>query len=118
MQLAGHPVIGMSWEGFVLENIINHLPWRSTPFFYRTAKGAEIDLIVENGDGTVWAIEIKRSLSAKVRKGFYTAYDDIKPDRAFVVHSGDDRYPLSKNVEAISLYELINEMQKNPADYL
>ncbi|MCP4935350.1 MAG: ATP-binding protein, partial [bacterium] len=81
IQLAGHPVVGMSWEGFVLENILNVLPWRSNAFFYRTAKGAEIDLVIEQGDGSIWALEVKRSLSAKAQKGFYIACEDIQPSR-------------------------------------
>nr|WP_282183644.1 DUF4143 domain-containing protein [Thiothrix fructosivorans] len=92
VQLAGHPVVGMSWEGFVLENLLAVLPWRSSAFFYRTAKGVEMDLLIERADGSLWAIEIKRSLSAKVERGFYAACEDVKPQRAFVVYAGDDRY--------------------------
>jgi len=105
-QLAGHPVVGMSWEGFVIENLLSVLPWRSIPFFYRTSAGAEIDLVIEHADGSLWAIEIKRSLSAKVEKGFYIACEDLQPARAFVVHAGEDRYPVTNNIEAISLHEL------------
>ena len=105
-QLAGHPVVGMSWEGFVMENLLAVVPWRSVPFFYRTSAGAEIDLVIEHADGALWAIEIKRSLSAKVEKGFYIACEDLQPARSFVVHAGDDRYPVAENIEAISLYEL------------
>ena len=111
VQLAGHPVVGMSWEGFVLENILNALPWRSNAFFYRTAKGAEIDLVIEHGDGSVWAIEVKRSLSAKAQKGFYIACEDIRPSKAFIVHSGEDRYPIDENIEGIGLYTLLKELQ-------
>ena len=113
-QLAGHPIVGMSWEGFVLENLLSVMPGRSTPFFYRTSGGAEIDLVIEHTDGSLWAIEIKRSLSAKVEKGFHIACEDIKPARSFVVHAGEDRYPISENVEAISLYELMKELANDP----
>lgn len=109
-QLAGHPVVGMSWEGFVLETLISVLPWRSSAFFYRTAAGAEIDLVVEHNDGSVWAIEIKRALSAKPRRGFYLACKDIKPARAFVVHASADRYPISETLEAISICQLAEEL--------
>jgi len=112
IQLAGHPVVGVSWEGFVLENILNALPWRSHAFYYRTAKGAEIDLVIEHGDGSLWAIEVKRSLTAKPRKGFYSACEDIKPARSFVVHSGDERYPIGEGVEGIGLRELVAELEK------
>jgi uncharacterized protein len=109
--IVGHPIVGMSWEGFIIENIISALPWRSIPFFYRTAVGAEIDLIIEHADQSLWAIEIKRSLSAKVAKGFYIACNDLKPQKSFVVYAGDDRYPITKNLEAISIIELINELR-------
>ncbi len=99
-------MVGISWESFVIENLLAVLPWRAIPFFYRTAAGAEIDLVIEHADGALWAIEIKRSLSAKVEKGFYIACEDLQPACSFVVHAGEDRYPISENIEAISLYEL------------
>ena len=111
-QLMGHPVVGMSWEGFVVENLLSVRPWRSPAFFYKTSAGAEIDLLIEHKNGTLWAIEIKRSLSAKVEKGFYQACADLKPDRAFIVYAGDDRYPVSDKVEAIGLYEMVQELKK------
>lgn len=111
-QLAGHPVVGLSWEGFVLESLLSVAPWRSSAFFYRTSAGAEIDLVLEHSDGTLWAIEIKRGLSARVERGFHNAYEDLKPARAFLVHAGEDRYPVSEQLEAIGLRELMNELQQ------
>jgi len=111
-QLAGHPVVGMSWEGFILESLLCVPPWRSSAFFYRTSAGAEIDLVLAHNDGTIWAIEIKRSLSAKVARGFHIACEDIKPTRAFLVHAGDDRYPVSEKLEAISVRQLMAELQQ------
>ncbi len=111
-QLAGHPVVGMSWEGFILESLFCVVPWRSSAFFYRTSAGAEIDLVLAHNDGTIWAIEIKRSLSAKVERGFHIACEDIKPTRAFLVHAGDDRYPVSDKLEAISVCQLMAELQQ------
>jgi hypothetical protein len=111
-QLAGHPVVGRSWEGFVLESLLSVLPWRSSAFFYRTSGGAEMDLVLEHNDGSLWAIEVKRSLSAKVERGFHSAYEDIKPERAFLVHAGEDRYPVSANLEAISLLQLMEELRQ------
>jgi predicted AAA+ superfamily ATPase len=115
-QLAGHPVVGLSWEGFVLESLLSVLPWRTSAFFYRTRAGAEIDLVLEHSDGTLWAIEIKRSLSAKVGRGFHTAVEDLKPTRALVVHAGEDRYPVSAQLEAIGLRELMHELQQPPGN--
>ena len=110
-QLAGHPVVGESWEGHVIETLVSVLPPRATPFFYRTSAGAEIDLLIEHNDGTCWAIEIKRSLSARVGRGFHLACADLKPARAFVVHAGDDRYPMSESLEAVSVRGLAAELR-------
>ena len=110
-QLAGHPVVGESWEGYVIETLVSVLPPRAAPYFYRTSAGAEIDLVIEHNDGTRWAIEIKRSLSARVGRGFHLARADLEPARAFVVHAGDDRYPISDTLEAISVRELAAELR-------
>ncbi len=101
--LAGHPVVGNSWEGFVIENLIQAAPARTVPGFYRTVGGAEIDLLLELPGGELWAIEIKRSSAGKPRKGFYQACDDLHPAKKFVVYGGEGRYPLSSDVEAIGL---------------
>ena len=102
----GHPVAGGSWEGFVLENLLAVAPERVKAWFYRTAAGAEVDLVLEMPSGSRWAIEIKRGLAPKLDKGFHHAREDLEPERSFVVYSGDDRYPRSEGVEAIGLGEL------------
>ena len=110
--LAGHPVVGQSWEAFAIEALLSSLQWPSPAFFYRTSAGAEIDLVIEHGDGELWAIEIKRSLSAKVTRGFHLACQDVQPARTFVVHSGEDRFPVSSTVEGIGLPELATELRR------
>ena len=105
-RLAGHPVVGESWEGYVIQTLLCALPPLARPHFYRTSAGAQIDLVIDHPDGERWAIEIKRSLSAKVRRGFRLACEDIKPARAFVVHAGEDRYPVAQDVEGIGVREL------------
>jgi uncharacterized protein len=104
--LLGHPVAGTSWEGFAVENLIRAAPDRAMPSFFRTAAGAEIDLLLDIPGHGLWAIEIKRGLAPKVEKGFYQARADLRPDRSFVVYSGAERYPLREGIEAISLREL------------
>jgi predicted AAA+ superfamily ATPase len=110
--LLGHPVVGASWEGFAIENLINAAPPLTVPGFYRTSGGAEIDLVLELPGGERWAIEVKRSRAAKPGRGFYEACEDLKPAKRFVVHAGVDsgngpsRYPISADVEAIGLLEL------------
>ena len=79
-ELAGHPVVGTSWEGFVIENLLAAAPPRTVPCFYRTAAGAEIDLVLElPGRHGRWAIEIKRGLAVAPGKGFHIAREDIAP---------------------------------------
>ena len=112
VQLSGHPIIGASWEGFVIETLLAATPTTTTAHFYRTAAGAEIDLVLAHRDGTLWSIEIKRSLSAKLTKGARQALADLKPARAFVVHAGDDSFPIADNVEAVSIRALVMELQR------
>jgi len=105
-QLLGHPVVGASWEAFVIETLIAAAPDRATAWFYRTAVGAEIDLILEMPGGGLWAIEIKRSLVPKLERGFYHACADLRPVRKWLVYAGEERYPMRDDVEALSLTEM------------
>lgn len=109
--LSGHPVNGQSYEGFVIENIIANLPENTYPTFYRTASGAEIDLVIDMPTNRKRiAIEVKRSLSPKPDKGFHIACQDIKVTDKYVVYPGKDRYPIGQDTEAISLTELAQEI--------
>ena len=108
--LSGHPVVGLSWEGFVIENLLAATPELTIASFYRTSAGAEVDLVLEIPGHGLWAIEVKRGLSARPEKGFHIACEDLKPVRRFVVNSGDDRYRISKEVEAIGLKDLASEL--------
>ena len=108
--LLGHPVIGKSWEGFVIEKILARLPLHVYPFFYRTSAGAEIDLLLESGLGDYWAIEIKYGKTPKVKKGFHVACDDLGVKRKFVVYSGEDTFSLGNETTVISLPLFLNEM--------
>ena len=111
--LAGHPVVGPSWEGFVIENLLAVAPPRTMASFYRTQAGAEIDLLLEiPGKRGPWAIEIKRGLSPRLGKGFHHAREDVRPERAFVVHPGEERYPVSKEVEAVGLREMMTLVER------
>lgn len=109
--LAGHPVVGSSWEGFVIENLLAAAPRRTQASFYRTVAGAEMDLVLElGGQHGLWAVEVKRSLAPAPTKGFYHAREDLQPARTFIVYAGKDRYPLAEGVEVISLRELAGEL--------
>lgn len=111
-ELLGHPVVGGSWEGFVIENILSVAPSGVQSFYYRTQAGAELDLILEFSGKEKWAIEIKRSSSPMVSKGFHIACDDINPQKRYVVYSGADQFSLGNGVTAISLPDLMQEVVK------
>ncbi|HEY1254470.1 MAG TPA: DUF4143 domain-containing protein, partial [Terracidiphilus sp.] len=104
--LAGHPVVGTSWEGFVVENLLQAAPERTVASFFRTAAGAEIDLLLEIPGHGLWAIEIKLSLTGRPEKGFYIACEDLQPDRRFVVNAGSGSYPIDDRTTAIGVHEL------------
>jgi predicted AAA+ superfamily ATPase len=106
----GHPVVGASWEGFVIENLMSCLPSGVSAWFYRTAAGAEIDLVVERNKQDIWAIEIKRSLAPVVSKGFCLGCDDIDATKRFVVYPGQESFPVGKGVTAVPLTSLMEEL--------
>ncbi len=108
--LLGHPVVGGSWEGFVIENLMAVAGSRVQPYFYRTIGGAEIDLILEWSAKEQWAIEIKRSSAPSLSKGFHIAFQDIKPSKTFVVYAGKDTFSMGKGITAISLPDLMKKI--------
>jgi len=108
--LSGHPVVGASWEGFVIENLIAATPDGTVASFYRTAAGAEIDLVLDIPGRGRWVIDIKRGLSARPDKGFHMARADLGPARGFLVTSASDRYVVAEGVEAIGLVEMMTTL--------
>ncbi len=108
--LLGHPVVGGSWEGFVIDNLLSVMPLGSEAYFYRTTRGAEIDLLIRHIDGRVFAIEIKKSLAPKLERGYYEACKDVNPTDKFVVYQGEEKYPIKQDVFAISLVDMMKEL--------
>lgn len=108
--LLGHPVAGASWEGFVIETLAAAAPAATQTHFYRTAAGAEIDLVLTLPGKRLWAIEIKRSLTPKVERGFYQACEDLSPERRVIVYPGSDRFPLPHGVEVLPLQHAGREL--------
>lgn len=104
--LLAHPVVGQSWECFAIENLLVAAADKAQGYFYRTSGGAEIDLLLAWPDGSLWAVEIKRSLTPKLERGFHAACDDLQPARKYVVYPGRAAYPLYPDIEAIPVAEL------------
>jgi predicted AAA+ superfamily ATPase len=94
-----HALLGLK----TFNDLLAAAPERTVASFYRTAAGAEIDLLLEIPGRGLWAIEVKRSLSGRPEKGFYIACHDLKPDKQFVVNSGLEPYPIDANTVAIGV---------------
>lgn len=107
--LLGHPILGASWEGFVLENIIAATPdWRH--FFYRTATGVELDLIMEKGLRRI-ALECKASIAPKPSKGFWQALDDLTITEAWIIAPINGTYPIEKNVKVSAIANFLRDIK-------
>ena len=109
-QLLGHPIVGPSWEGFVIENLISAAPAGANMWFYRTSAGAEIDLLLDLGPNKLWAVEVKRSLSnPHPTKGFHLACEDVKATRRLVVYPGEEQYRIDPLTDVVSLPALLKQ---------
>ncbi len=111
--VVGHPVVGMSWEGFVIETLLSFAPDRADASFYRSSGGAEIDLILTLPGRAPWAIEVKRSLDPRPRRGFHNACKDVRPEAKFVVYPGNERYRLAEDIEAVTVLDLARRVARS-----
>lgn len=111
--LLSNPVLGKSWEGFVLENIHAVLPRRAETYFYRTAAGAEIDLVIKMPSSEIWTVEIKYGVSPKLGKHYSKTCDDVGASRKYVVYGGDDEFPVGDDVSIISVPKFMGEIQSD-----
>lgn len=109
--LLGHPVVGGSWEGFCIETLIAAAPTGTEPFFYRTAAGAELDLVLRLPGDDIWAIEIKRTTAPKVSRGFHLAVNDIKADRKILVYAGKHEVPAGDDLRAMPLATIVDQLR-------
>jgi predicted AAA+ superfamily ATPase len=105
-----HPVAGGSWEGWVIENLLACAPPNTQASYYRTAVGAEIDLLLELPGGALWAVEIKRSSAPTVSRGYHIACDDVGATRRLVVSSATQRFPMAGGLEHVPLPELMQQL--------
>lgn len=108
--LLAHPVVGGSWEGWIIENLLACVPPQTQASYYRTAVGAEIDLLLELPGNKVWAIEIKRSSAPTVTRGFHVACNDVAATRRIVVSSANTKFPMAGDIEHLPLLVLMQEL--------
>ena len=105
--LMGHPCVGSSWEGWVIEQILAMAPPNWRPWFYRTSGGAEIDLIIERpGRAPFLVFEVKYSMAPSASKGFWTAMSDLGLEEGYVVSPCDEQYPLGHGVSTLPIHRL------------
>jgi hypothetical protein len=110
--LLSNPVVGKSWEGFAIENILSVLPLGAEAYFYRTAAGAEIDLVLKFSSRELWAVEIKKGTAPKITRGFQRACEDVQATQKYVVYGGDDEFPVKHDTTVVSLQNLMTRLQK------
>lgn len=109
--LAGHPKVGASWEGFLIKEIIERLNARVEEcFFWSTHSGAEIDLLIVSGQKR-FGFEVKRTASPRLTRSMTTALTDLELDRIDVVHAGEATFLLSEKVRAVAARDLLEQIQ-------
>ncbi len=111
--LLSNPVLGKSWEGFVIENIHSVLPSRAETYFYRTAAGAEIDLVIKMPSSEIWAIEIKYGVAPKIGKHYSQTCDDVGATHKYILYGGQDEFPVGSDVKIISLSGLMERLHSS-----
>ena len=110
-----HPIVGPSWEGFVIETLLGSAPYPNHASYYRSAGGAGIDLVLElPGRQRPWAIEIKRTRAPQraIGRGFHSARADVNPERSFLVYAGERRQSLAHGIEALGVRELAKILRR------
>lgn len=109
-ELAGHFKLGASWEGFVIEQIIQHLGARPEEcYFWATHAGAELDLLITRGQKRL-GFEIKRTSAPHLTPSMRSAQEDLELTRLMVIHAGADTFPLTRRVEALSFPRLLHDL--------
>ncbi len=110
--LLTHPVVGGSWEGYVGEQLRSVLGAGVELFHYRTAKQHEIDYVCHHPKLGLLGFEVKRSNAPSLSASFYTAVEDIGPDKVYVVTPSTQRHPIGERVEVLGLREVLSVLTR------
>lgn len=105
--LHGHPKLGKSWEGYVIEQICQLIDDRYQAYFYRTHQGAEIDLVLVKGGSPQVSIEVKYGGNPSIPKGFYIATEDLGTQSNFVITMNGEDYLASEQIRTCNLYTFL-----------
>lgn len=106
-ELYGNPSVGNSWEGFVIEQIIQLLPDIISPYYYRTHHGSEGDLVLVKGLKPIAIAEIKLSNAPGVSKSLYNSISDLKTKYNFIITPESDDYITKDNIRICSLMKFL-----------
>jgi predicted AAA+ superfamily ATPase len=109
--IEGHPKLGASWEGFIIDQLLQQLGVSpDETYHWRTHQGAELDLLVVRG-GLRLGFEVKRTVAPTLTPSMRSAMHDLKLKSLTVVHAGDRTFPLSKQVQAVAFRDVLNEIR-------
>ena len=109
--LFGHPIMGASWEGFVLESIVPRLKPSVSASYYRSASGDEIDLVLSRGEMRI-AVECKASKAPRLSQGNARGLEIVQPQRAYVAAPVAEQYPIGDGWVVLSVMELLHELRE------
>lgn len=109
-ELLGHPVVGASWEGIVIENLLRSLP-RWEAFFLRTSNQAEVDLVLTKGLKKVF-VECKFSTAPKKTRGLMSLIEEVKPAKTFLVAPVLESYDIEENIKVSNIKDVLSEIKK------
>lgn len=107
--ILNHIIVGNSWEGFVIEQIINSYEEERQFWFYRTHQGAECDLLIEKNGEVLAAIEIKFGTSPSVSKGFHISMEDTGAKQGFIIGNGEETYKIEEKITVTNLNHFVKE---------
>ena len=108
--LLSNPVLGKSWEGFVVENINSVLSKRAETYFYRTMAGGEIDLVIKLPSGDIWCVEIKHGIAPKISKHFARICEDVNAKRKYIIYGGEEEFLIRDDICVISLAKFMQRV--------
>jgi len=111
-QVLGHPICGHSWEGYCIEQIINHLPPNVSYFHYRTQAGAELDLVLQDVNGAITTIAIKRTLTPKISRGYTESFNTLNATSGYFIMPQGKSFPMTRQTTAINLFDFISKLEK------
>jgi len=109
--IEGHPKLGASWEGFIIDQLVQQLGVSpEETYHWRTHQGAELDLLAVRG-GLRLGFEVKRTVAPTLTPSMRSAMHDLKLKSLTVVHAGDQTFPLSKQVQAVAFRDVLNAIR-------